>query len=94
MAYKKALIAEKLLQWEKNLREYSLPKWEELPSFELYMDQVVSLLRGSLDFLPEEIGKHTQNNTEKRGVDKSAHSLSSPFFISFTVRCTDQTTAA
>lgn len=31
-------------QWCQQLNEYHLPRWEELPDIELYMDQVVTLL--------------------------------------------------
>lgn len=31
-------------EWEEQLTSYSLPKWEELPDLELYMDQIISLI--------------------------------------------------
>ena len=48
------LIAAKLRRWESYLRDFSLPTWDELPNFDLYMDQVVSLLTQYLAFLPPE----------------------------------------
>jgi len=52
MFYDKDYAAAKLRKWERYLRDFSLPTWEELPDFELYMDQVISLLGKYLDFLP------------------------------------------
>ena len=31
-------------EWEEQLTNYSLPKWEQLPDIELYMDQVISII--------------------------------------------------
>ena len=55
MAYDKALIAGKLRRWEKYLNSYRLPAWEEIPDFGLYMDQLVTLLKIYLDYLPPEL---------------------------------------
>ena len=55
MTYEKALIAAKLRRWEKYLLNYRLPAWEEIPDFGLYMDQVVTLLTGYLDYMPPEL---------------------------------------
>ena len=52
--YDPELIAAKLRRWERYLQKYTLPTWDELPDFELYMDQVIALLDKYLDFLPEE----------------------------------------
>ena len=30
--------------WEEKIKGYSLPSWEHLPTIDLYMDQVLSLL--------------------------------------------------
>ncbi len=54
MFYNKSLVAAKLRRWEKYLNNYTLPTWDELPEFELYMDQVVALLIKYLDFLPHD----------------------------------------
>lgn len=55
MTYNKELIAGKLRRWEKYLDDYRLPAWEEIPDFGLYMDQVVTLLTGYLDYMPPEL---------------------------------------
>lgn len=55
MTFDKDLIAGKLRRWEKYLDDYRLPQWEEIPDFGLYMDQVVTLLRKYLDYLPPEL---------------------------------------
>ena len=54
MFYNKSLIAAKLRRWEKYLNNYTLPKWDELPTIDLYMDQVIALLNQYLDFLPKD----------------------------------------
>lgn len=51
--YDRAQVAETLQRWERILQEYRLPAWEELPRLELYMDQVVSLLKEYLAYLSE-----------------------------------------
>jgi len=48
------MAMEKLALWEKLGGEDSLPAWEAIPDFGLYMDQVVTLLEQYLAFLPEE----------------------------------------
>ncbi len=55
MAYDKALIAGKLRRWEKYLQSYRLPLWDAIPDLGLYMEQVISLLEGYLDYLPPEL---------------------------------------
>ena len=55
MAYDKALVAGKLRRWEKYLDDFRLPLWEEIPDLGLYMEQVISLLRDYLDYLPPEL---------------------------------------
>ena len=55
MTYQKDLIAAKLRRWEKYLLNYRLPAWEEIHDIGLYMDQVVTLLRQYLDYLPPEL---------------------------------------
>ncbi len=55
MTYDKDLIAAKLRRWEKYLLNYRLPAWEEIHDIGLYMDQVVTLLRQYLDYLPPEL---------------------------------------
>ena len=55
MTYDKDLIAAKLRRWEKYLLNYRLPDWEEIHDIGLYMDQVVTLLKQYLDYLPPEL---------------------------------------
>ncbi|MBP3341907.1 MAG: DUF1836 domain-containing protein, partial [Peptococcaceae bacterium] len=33
-----------LQQWMDEMQSYRLPRWEELPDIELYMDQVITLI--------------------------------------------------
>ena len=54
MTFDKELVAGKLRRWEKYLDDYRLPSWEEIPNFGLYMDQVVTLLRQYLNYVPPE----------------------------------------
>ncbi|QEA31606.1 DUF1836 domain-containing protein [Secundilactobacillus malefermentans] len=42
---------EKYQQWERQIRQVSLPHWSELPKFDLYMDQVLAFLNGTLGAL-------------------------------------------
>ena len=55
MTYNKELIAGKLRRWEQYLDAYRLPAWGEIPDIGLYMDQVVTLLSGYLDYMPPEL---------------------------------------
>lgn len=55
MNYDKELIAGKLRRWERYLESYRLPAWEEIPDIGLYMDQVVTLLKYYLDYMPPEL---------------------------------------
>ncbi len=55
MAFEKELVAKKLRRWEKYLEQYSLPEWESIPNFGLYMEQVIILLKEYLDYLPPEL---------------------------------------
>lgn len=55
MSYDKELVANKLLRWEKYINEYHLPKWEEIPNFGLYMEQVIEVMKQYLDYLPPEL---------------------------------------
>lgn len=55
MQFDKVLIGKKLRRWEQYLNEYRLPDWEHIPNFGLYMEQVVTLLKEYLDYLPPEL---------------------------------------
>ncbi len=50
----RSLIADGLDAWGRHMREFSLPEWDDLPGFELYMDQVIAILTQYLSFLPTE----------------------------------------
>ncbi len=50
--YNSKLITGKLLRWQNYLNKHALPKWEDIPSLGLYMDQVITLLSQYLSFLP------------------------------------------
>lgn len=39
---------ERYQAWEAKIKEVELPLWDELPKFELYMDQVIALVNGLL----------------------------------------------
>ena len=45
---------ESLQQWTQQVRQVHIPRYEELPAIELYMDQVISLIGRFLDFLPHD----------------------------------------
>lgn len=53
--YDNELIAAKLRRWEGYLNRYRLPAWEEIPDTELYMEQLIFLLKKYLDYLPPEL---------------------------------------
>ena len=55
MEYDNDLVAAKLRRWEKYLNNYRLPKWEDIPNFGLYMEQMIELLKQYLDYLPPEL---------------------------------------
>ncbi len=55
MAYCNELVAGKLRRWEKYLKTFRLPDWEDIPDFGLYMNQLIDLLRRYLDYLPPEL---------------------------------------
>jgi len=55
MAYCNELVAGKLRRWEKYLKNYRLPAWEDIPDFGLYMNQLIDLMRRYLDYLPPEL---------------------------------------
>lgn len=39
---------EQLTQWTEELSSFHMPRWEELPAFELYIDQVITLIESYL----------------------------------------------
>ena len=59
MHYDRERVVQRMRKWETYLNEHALPTWEALPALDLYMDQVVALVNGYLDFLPREVGMDT-----------------------------------
>lgn len=55
MEFDKQLIAAKLRRWEKYLENYRLPAWRDIPDIGLYMEQIIILMKGYLDYLPPEL---------------------------------------
>lgn len=43
--------SQELKEWAHALADFRLPRWEELPSLNLYMDQVVAYINETLEFL-------------------------------------------
>ncbi len=43
--------------WMDELQQYHLPRWNELPDIELYMDQVITLIERYLSPLVDELGE-------------------------------------
>ena len=44
MSYSREEFALHMQEWNKLLNNYTMPTWEELPSIDLYMDQVIALM--------------------------------------------------
>lgn len=51
MAYDSELITSRLSLWFDGMEQFELPEWEQLPQLELYMDQVIILLKQYLSAL-------------------------------------------
>lgn len=49
MKYDKTQFAEAFEGWIRGIEEHALPEWEEFPSLELYMDQVIALINQYLE---------------------------------------------
>ena len=64
MNYTKGNIKELFNYWNNKIAEYSLPTWEELPLFDLYMDQVITLINNYLSIYSEATG-------DERGITQS-----------------------
>lgn len=45
MENERALVEQRLGQWVDSMQEFRLPDWDSLPQLELYMDQVIVLLK-------------------------------------------------
>lgn len=46
-------LKKNLIIWSDSLLAFHLPRWEELPNFDLYMDQVITLIEGYLYILSD-----------------------------------------
>lgn len=53
MKYDKQQLTDIFISGERLLKDFHLPTWEELPTIELYMDQVIVLLNGYLSIFCE-----------------------------------------
>ena len=53
MNYNKDNFSEIFNYWNDKIADYKLPFWDELPVFELYMDQVIKFLYSSLSIYAE-----------------------------------------
>ena len=45
MSYENEMISARLSEWVSGMEQFQLPDWEKLPPLELYMDQVIILLK-------------------------------------------------
>jgi hypothetical protein len=54
MSYDNELINGRLQEWFSHMEQFDLPKWEQLPQLELYMDQLISQVRRYLSLFPED----------------------------------------
>ena len=50
MHYDRERVVQRMRKWESYLNEHTLPSWDELPTLDLYMDQVVALINSYLGF--------------------------------------------
>ena len=48
------LYLQKLARWQNFMEVFSLPRWEELPDMDLYVDQVVTLVSRYLNLIPQD----------------------------------------
>ena len=56
MHFDRDRVVHRMRKWESYLHEHALPTWAELPTLDLYMDQVIALVNNYLGFLPKEVG--------------------------------------
>lgn len=45
MTYDNTTINERLLDWLRGMEQFDLPEWDSLPQLDLYMDQIIILLK-------------------------------------------------
>lgn len=58
---------EEYQQWQNNLSRVRFPRWKELPTLELYVDQVVAIVNEQLSHLGvEPLTKSMVNNYVKK----------------------------
>ena len=50
-------IQKELIKWNEDISKYHIPRWEELPDIELYMDQVVSFIEKNIHIFSDEPNK-------------------------------------
>ncbi|WP_232696836.1 DUF1836 domain-containing protein [Brevibacillus daliensis] len=50
-------VESELIKWSEQLAGYHLPRWQELPDIDLYMDQVVTLIEKYLKLLSNDDSK-------------------------------------
>ena len=76
---------------EKEIANFHIPRWEELPNLDLYVDQVICFLDDALsNYVSKEkeghvITKSMINNYVKHGVIKSAINKKYPFLLRNTI---------
>lgn len=56
MNYTNENIKELFNYWNNKISEYELPAWEQLPPFDLYMDQVVTIINNYLSIYSDAFG--------------------------------------
>ena len=60
MEFDNSFVAKKIMRWGSYIKNYTLPEWNEIPDFGLYMEQVISLMSKFLNYLPPELSdEHT-----------------------------------
>lgn len=68
------LIAEKLKRWENYVEKYRLPQWDFIPDIGLYMEQLIPLMQGYLNYLPPDLREESVitpaaiNNYVRKGI--------------------------
>ena len=45
-------IKNDIIEFGKDILEFHIPRWEELPDIELYMDQVITFIENNLSIYP------------------------------------------
>ncbi len=50
-------IEKEIIKWNEDISKYHIPRWEELPDIDLYMDQVVTFIEKHICVFPDEPSK-------------------------------------